>query len=138
MPSNYPLGQPSVPIAMGADPIPHTHPNDVVEDATLTLDDKRRLLASWASDANAVSDRPSLRQLGNGAQVSVRAIVDALKMLDDGEYAGPCGVQRRKGRKKHSDDDGDDRPPCPYGSPSPSGPQPSDSPQGAASELELT
>ncbi len=35
-----------------------THPDDVLEDRTLTLAEKREILAGWVSDANAVPDRP--------------------------------------------------------------------------------
>ena len=37
------------------------HPSDVVNDADLTLNEKRAILASWASDACAVEVVPSLR-----------------------------------------------------------------------------
>jgi hypothetical protein len=49
------------------------HPEEVLDDQTLTLTlaDKRSLLASWASDALGVNDSPSLRQLPSGAVVRV-------------------------------------------------------------------
>ena len=34
------------------------HPRDVVADATLSLSEKRAILASWASDAAAVTSNP--------------------------------------------------------------------------------
>jgi hypothetical protein len=40
------------------------HPDEVVDDQELTFADKRSLLASWASDALAVENSPSLRQIG--------------------------------------------------------------------------
>ena len=58
------------------------HPDEVVDDQELTLADKRSLLASWASDALAVEDSPSLRQLPSGAVVRVDDIMAALKSLD--------------------------------------------------------
>jgi hypothetical protein len=58
------------------------HPEEVLDDQTLTLADKRSLLASWASDALAVHDSPSLRQLPSGAVVRVDDIIAALKTLD--------------------------------------------------------
>ena len=58
------------------------HPDEVVDDQELTLADKRSLLASWASDALAVEDSPSLRQLASGAVVRVDDIMAALKSLD--------------------------------------------------------
>jgi hypothetical protein len=60
----------------------YTHPGEVLDDQTLTLADKRSLLASWASDALAVEDAPSLRQLPSGAVVRVDDIIGALKTLD--------------------------------------------------------
>ena len=53
------------------------HPDEVVDDQELKLADKRSLLASWASDALALEDSPSLRQLANGAVVRVDDIMAA-------------------------------------------------------------
>ncbi len=39
------------------------NPDDVVKDPHLTVDDKRQILCSWASDASAVQDEPRLRWL---------------------------------------------------------------------------
>src|ERR1700712_3753849 len=58
------------------------HPEEVIDDQTLALANKRSLLASWASDALAVEDAPSLRQLPSGAVVRVDDIIAALKTLD--------------------------------------------------------
>jgi hypothetical protein len=38
------------------------HPRDVVADADLTVNEKRAVLASWASDACAMEAAPALRQ----------------------------------------------------------------------------
>ena len=63
-----------------------THPDDVVEDNSLTPAGKRAVLASWASDTRAVSNRPALRQLDNGAIVHIDDIMAALRALDgDGQ-----------------------------------------------------
>ncbi len=59
-----------------------THPDDVVADPGMTLNDKRALLASWASDAHAVMDRPAMRRLTSGAVVSVADIFRALRSLN--------------------------------------------------------
>ncbi len=104
------------------------HPSEVVSDLQLTQAEKREVLASWASDARAVPDAPSLRQLGNGAVVRVDDILRALQLLDDGkvfEHATPGPLRRFAGvhvrlptrlksalRRNWSDDD-DDPPPCP-------------------------
>ena len=38
------------------------HPNEVVDDPDLTLNEKRAILASWASDACAIETAPALRK----------------------------------------------------------------------------
>jgi hypothetical protein len=38
------------------------HPSEVVNDPDLTLNEKRAILASWASDACAVEAAPELRR----------------------------------------------------------------------------
>ena len=58
------------------------HPDEVVRDETLSLNEKRSLLASWASDSHAVPDAPALRQLDSGAIVAVDDILRALRALD--------------------------------------------------------
>lgn len=59
------------------------HPDDVVHDLDLTLDEKRAILASWASDACAVEAAPALRRVpGTGRVVSVDEILEALRALD--------------------------------------------------------
>jgi hypothetical protein len=82
MPIEHHVGQPAgCPAAMLAHPAAgYAHPEDVVEDTALTLAEKREILAAWVSDANAVPDRPWLRQLESGFQVPVREIVEALKV----------------------------------------------------------
>jgi hypothetical protein len=45
-------------------------------------DDKRALLASWASDAHAVPGLPSMRQLEDGSPIEVDEILRPLKALD--------------------------------------------------------
>jgi hypothetical protein len=62
------------------------HPSEVVNDPDLTLNEKRAILASWASDACAVEASPELREPSAGALVSYDDIMDALKRLD-GEAA---------------------------------------------------
>jgi hypothetical protein len=90
------------------------HPDDVVEDTAPTLAEKRETLAAWVSDANAVPDRPWLRQLESGFQVPVREIVEALQALDEMEHASRIQRAGRTDRKPPSDDD-DDPPPSPIG-----------------------
>ncbi|HEY2684858.1 MAG TPA: hypothetical protein VGI93_15170 [Steroidobacteraceae bacterium] len=58
------------------------HPIDVVRATDLTLNEKRAILASWASDACAVEAAPGLRQPTDGAPIRFDDIMDALKQLD--------------------------------------------------------
>ncbi len=58
------------------------HPMDVVCDDDLTLNEKRAILASWASDACAVEAAPELRINTAGKAVRWDDIMDALRLLD--------------------------------------------------------
>jgi hypothetical protein len=59
------------------------HPMDVVKDPHLTLQDKRQILASWASDASAVRDEPGMRWLlGTVEPVPLDDVQEALARLD--------------------------------------------------------
>ena len=63
-------------------------PEDVLEDDTLDLQEKRAILSSWASDACTVETMPALRHpLGAEQPVSFDHIMDALCKLDTA--AGP-------------------------------------------------
>jgi hypothetical protein len=62
---------------------PFTHPHQVLGHALLSRDEKRALLAEWASDACSVEGRPGWRQIpGSGAVVVIDDILDALRALD--------------------------------------------------------
>jgi hypothetical protein len=61
------------------------HPMDVVRDPDLTLNEKRAILSSWASDACAVEAAPELRSIASGTIVRWDGIMDALRALDE-EY----------------------------------------------------
>src|SRR6185312_267115 len=58
------------------------HPSEVVNDPDLTLNEKRAILASWASDACAVEATPGLRSAPRGSTVRFDDIMDALRTLD--------------------------------------------------------
>jgi hypothetical protein len=58
------------------------HPKDVVDDANLSLAEKRAILASWASDACALESSPALRSPEFGVVVRYDDIIDALQALD--------------------------------------------------------
>ena len=61
-----------------------SHPPDIVNDPDLTLNEKRAILASWASDACAIESVPGLRRAPakGGQPVTFDEIMDALRALD--------------------------------------------------------
>ena len=60
-----------------------SHPTDVVNDPDLTLNEKRAILASWASDACAIESVPALRAPPKGGRpVAFDDVMDALRALD--------------------------------------------------------
>jgi hypothetical protein len=83
------------------------HPSEVVNDPDLTLNEKRAILASWASDACAVEAAPELRRSPGGPVVRFDDIMDALRGLDvsfhqvvhpvPSEEAGVAGLQQFRG-----------------------------------------
>jgi hypothetical protein len=73
------------------------HPNDVVGDADLTINEKRAILASWASDACAVEAAPALRAGPAGPPVKFDDVMDALRELD--RLAGGQDLQRKARRR---------------------------------------
>lgn len=104
-------------------------PADILKDASLTTAQKRAILASWASDARAVPDAPSLRRMDDGTTLDIDTILDALKQLD-GEPVAPRpaplrtvnglrhhrrlgGAVWRPGKFWRRDDDDDDPPSAP-------------------------
>ena len=67
---------------------PVTRPQEVLADAALAHDEKRALLASWASDACAVEGMPSWRKLPDtGSLVPLDDILDTLQVLDRGSFS---------------------------------------------------
>lgn len=72
------------------------HPRDVVADATLSTGEKRAILASWASDAAAVTSNPALRELaGTRRVVTIDEVLEALSMLDRHPQGPPGGKPMR-------------------------------------------
>lgn len=59
-----------------------SHPSEVVSDPDLTLNEKRAILASWASDACATEATPDLRSSPYGIPVRFDDIMEALRVLD--------------------------------------------------------
>jgi len=71
-------------LARGVRPaVGFTIPDDVLKDPDLSPDEKREILSSWASDASAVEDEPTLRWLlGTPEPVPFAEVRDALARLD--------------------------------------------------------
>ncbi len=83
-----------------------SHPEDVLRDDTLDVQEKRAILASWASDACAVESMPALRKLPNAEEpVAFDAVMDALRQLDDirSEVDGNCDRAPHRQRPKKLD-----------------------------------
>jgi hypothetical protein len=62
-------------------------PADIVSDLNLSLNEKRAILAAWASDACSVEAAPALRKRPAGRIVEFDEIMDALRLLDQEAYA---------------------------------------------------
>jgi hypothetical protein len=107
-------------------------PNEVLNDPIMSRSEKQALLASWASDAHAVPDAPTMRRLEDGSIVAVDEVLDALKALDerdkptrsDSRRSQASYVFRERRRRpavrkwprivsRRRRDDDDDPPPCP-------------------------
>jgi hypothetical protein len=68
------------------------HPREVVAHPSLTVAEKRAILASWASDASAIASCPALRApAGLKAPVTIDDILEALRELDGGPRNPPGG-----------------------------------------------
>ena len=98
----------------------HSTPEDVLRDRSLSLAEKRALLASWLSDIRAVEHMPSYRQLDNGALVRLDDIYDALRKLDEQPTRWrltnvPANQRWHRTGVFRRDDDDDDPPPAPAG-----------------------
>jgi hypothetical protein len=128
--SPFPSSQPGSPAPVYGAAI-YTHPSDVTSDPKLTTTEKRAVLASWISDARAIENAPSSRQLDSGAVVEVDDILQALVSLDEPvpDRRGDCKrLQpshrgrsvisrwlRLVGPPNGSNDTDDDPPPAPAG-----------------------
>lgn len=79
-------------------------PMDVVRDRDLTLNEKRAILASWASDACAVEAVPDLRVTPSGKAVRWDDIMDALRLLDAQSVDTPRPSRARRHRWRQPPD----------------------------------
>jgi hypothetical protein len=79
-------------------------PEEVLQNEFLDIDEKRAILAGWASDLYAVESVPGLRELpGSHALVAVSDILAALTALDGADQHTSFGRRRlsfRNGRKR--------------------------------------
>jgi hypothetical protein len=79
----------------------YERPADVVVDDLLTVDERRAILSSWASDACAVESNPALRQPPHASSpVTFDEIMDALVQLERPRTSAPrdaplSGLPRR-------------------------------------------
>jgi hypothetical protein len=97
------------------------HPDEVLSDGELNIEDKRALLASWVSDAFSIENSPSLRQLKNGAVVRVDDIMEALKSLDEPRREAAFAISqsfarrasRPMARRRNRSPQDDEEPPPP-------------------------
>lgn len=72
------------------------HPREVMNHPSLSISEKRAILASWASDASAIASCPALRaSAGLKAPVSIDEILEALCELDGGPRNPPGGKPNR-------------------------------------------
>ena len=77
------------------------HPDFVVNDPDLTLNEKRAILASWASDACALEAAPALRQIPGGKEpVRFDDVMDALRSLDLQAKEGSDSARYRRVLRK--------------------------------------
>lgn len=75
------------------------HPSEVLRDPDVTLNEKRAILASWASDACAIEAAPELRHSPAGAAVRFDDIMDALRTLDREAGALDRRLERKARRR---------------------------------------
>ena len=74
----------------------YEHPRDVLSDQTISIGEKRAILASWASDAAAVASNPALRELpGSRRLATIDEVLDALSALDHRPKGPPGGKPAR-------------------------------------------
>lgn len=74
------------------------HPSHVVNDPDLTLNEKRAILASWASDACAIEAAPALRHAPGGKEpVRFDDVMEALRTLDkQAQQGGDAAARYRR------------------------------------------
>jgi hypothetical protein len=77
------------------------HPSNVVDDPDLTLNEKRAILASWASDACAIEAVPALRHAPGGKKpVRFDDVMEALRTLDKHAQQGDAAARYRRALRR--------------------------------------
>jgi hypothetical protein len=77
------MSEPCLPARLWLRLADFAHPADVVADPDLGAEEKRRILACWASDAQVPDSRPALRWLpGTPGPVPLKSVLAALEALD--------------------------------------------------------
>jgi hypothetical protein len=72
------------------------HPREVLAHPSLSVSEKRAILASWASDASSIAACPALRAPAClKAPVTIDEILEALSELDGGPRHPPGGKPNR-------------------------------------------
>jgi hypothetical protein len=69
----------------------YDHPRDVIADPTLSIGEKRAILASWASDAASVASSPTLRELPGSGKAVTGILSDESKKAKLAERHGTAG-----------------------------------------------
>ncbi len=88
-----------------------SHPSEVVSDPDLSLNEKRAILASWASDACAVEAAPGLRCPPGGKRpIDIDEILCALRSLDKEAQGGAARYRHRPIRGSGRSDPGGRQP----------------------------
>jgi len=97
-------------------------PGEVARDCSLSPNEKREILASWASDARSIKDHPAYRLIESGQIVPLDEILKALVRLDDESQVQTAHLwsdQKKDDESKpdeiDNDDPDDDPPPVPAG-----------------------
>jgi hypothetical protein len=82
----------------------HARPADVAADERLTIDERRAVLSSWASDACAVESNPALRRPPSAqSAVTFDEIMDALLQLDRIQIAAATAAAAEKPGRRRRD-----------------------------------
>jgi hypothetical protein len=75
------------------------HPRDVVAHPTISIGEKRAILASWVLDAAAVASNPALRALPGSHPVPIDEILEALSALGPRPLRGLPAANRRESNR---------------------------------------